>query len=89
MWAANDGAGGLPPSGVSLIRIGTPIPRNFPTTGWSYSAISPPAPSFAAHTASVLADLGYTNTQINALAESGAVLVGENAEPPATIEEQK
>lgn len=64
--------------------IGVPIRMSETPLGGS-----PPAPSFAAHTASVLADLGYTDTQINALAESGAVLVGENAEPPATIEEQK
>ena len=50
---------------------------------------SPPAPAFAAHTSSVLAELGYTETQINALAESGAVLVGGSAAPAAIIEEQK
>ena len=52
---------------------------------------SPPAPSFAAHTASVLSELGYTEVHINALAESGAVHVGGDSEsspsPSTTIEE--
>ncbi|MEO6955843.1 MAG: CoA transferase [Antricoccus sp.] len=40
---------------------------------------SPPAPSFAAHTSAVLAEIGYTAAQITALADSGAVRVVEDA----------
>jgi len=55
--------------------IGVPIRMSDTPMGGS-----PPAPSFGEHTATVLAEIGYTSEQITALAESGAVRVAEDGE---------
>ncbi|PRZ42420.1 formyl-CoA transferase [Antricoccus suffuscus] len=63
--------------------IGVPIRMSDTPMGGS-----PPTPSFAAHTASVLSEIGYTAAQISTLADSGAVHVaGDGVSSPNSNEE--